>query len=53
MKEIVFCEDCKHYEKVCGEYKCFHPKQESGWNSEGGEHLLMKPNDFCSYGDKK
>lgn len=51
--EVVRCKECKHYEEVCGEYTCFHPKMEGGWNSEGGENLRMNPMDFCSYGERK
>jgi len=51
--EVVRCGECVHYKEVCGEYGCFHPKMESGWESEGGEHLLMKPTDFCSYGERR
>ena len=51
--EVVRCKDCKYYEEGISGYSCFHPKQERGWNSEGGECLKMKPYDFCSYGDVK
>lgn len=50
--EAVRCKDCMHYKDSCG-YSCFHPNQEQGWNSEGGECLNMNPDDFCSYGNKK
>ena len=49
--EVIRCKDCMYYEDICG-YDCFHPKQEHGWNSEGGECLNMNPDDFCSYGKK-
>ena len=49
--EVVRCKDCMHYKDSCG-YSCFHPNQEQGWNSEGGECLNMNPDDFCSYGKK-
>ena len=51
--EVVRCKDCKYYEEGIIGYSCFHPKQERGWNSEGGECLEMKPYDFCSYGIAK
>lgn len=51
MRKIVYCKDCIYY--IEKERLCFHPKQEYGWNSEGGECLQMEPNDFCSYGEKK
>lgn len=50
--EVVRRKDCKYYEEGIREHSCFHPKQECGWNSEGGEYLEMKPYDFCSYGEK-
>lgn len=49
--EVIRCKDCMYYEDICG-YDCFHPKQEHGCNSEGGECLNMNPDDFCSYGKK-
>ena len=51
--QVVRCKDCKHYENVCGCYYCFHPKMETGWNSEGGESLVMDAMDFCSYGERR
>ena len=51
--KVVRCKDCKHYTETIRKFVCFHPKQESGFNSEGGECLEMKPNDFCSYGERK
>ena len=48
--EVVRCKDCVFYYAKDGD--CFHPKQEGGWNSEGGECLNMEETDFCSYGKR-
>lgn len=49
---IIRCKDCVYYEDILG-FGCFHPMQEQGCNSEGGECLRMNPDDFCSYGKLK
>lgn len=50
--EIVRCKDCMYCEDILG-WHCFHPRQEYGWNSQGGEYLNVKPDDYCSYGHRK
>lgn len=47
---VVRCSQCKYYTE---NHLCFHPKQEYGWNSQGGECLQMEANDYCSYGERK
>ena len=48
MPNIVHCKDCKHR----SEKNCFHPQQEFGFESIGGECLSVNDTDFCSYGEK-
>jgi hypothetical protein len=49
--KVVRCKDCVFYYAEDGD--CFHPKQEEGWNGEGGECLKMEKTDFCSYGKRR
>ena len=48
--EVVRCKDCKYYTEQ--KKRCDHPCQD--WDVECYDQWLeMKPDDFCSYGERR
>lgn len=47
--EVVYCKDCKHYNK--DNKWCDHPQMDY-YEECDGQWLEVKPNDYCSYGER-